>query len=452
MKERKSTNMIEFQPKDLLLAAFPIVRLISQLPGTVIICPIETGGNRLAYASQYVCKLLGLEFELGPSFRVARDFGTDPKRDSTLLEEYILRLSAIRHNRLFPLLFENEINHYLNRLSSAAWINQKYMYSVKKLIDQICYRKVDMVGNTPIRYDIYGHVLRNMPWRIPHFFSSVIPSNNNITLLFVDDSISYGRVGYAVSVLRELLQPIKVLFYADSAPLEPYYLENQNFGKCAPNYWRRKENRLVEDIAFTDPRMLDSYTESFSDEESFQLQYLFKSISSDWMRVVNSERSAWFTPFKQPGPTDALALVSLYGRLPDQRLAFFKKCYPPDLLRTMFGNIDGKRADQWFFEQVSFLGEAPYPINSWVALLSCYRKIEDGLIHQWEKRRAMIFYNIFREVAEINIRNAEVKTRIDEYLLKPLDLSSGRLDTVSNSKSHEDTILYGMGHPLYEKE
>ncbi|GBF75591.1 hypothetical protein PA598K_04009 [Paenibacillus sp. 598K] len=442
-------NKYEFHPSYLFSAALPIVRLAKQSTEFTLFCPVAEGGRRLTYAGALLAKCLNIDFTIGPSLNVSRDFGFNSKTDSNQIANFVYELASFLKchcNHDF------NIGYYMDIIHKIEWKSQKIMYDVKSSIDKLVMNNVSIYTDE-MRYEMYGHFLSHFSWTMPKINTNKNKYNQikQVKIVFIDDSISFGRIGYAISIIKRILQT-NVCFYVDSAPLEKWYKLDSFLG-VRPDYWRRSKGRLMEDIEIMNPRNLkETRKETLPDFKVKKLISTYKKIMIMWKEIRNYDNFGYFKFLESISPSDVLVLMGLYSRSGRERLDFFKICYPMDYFRMLHRSIGSSRSDFWITNQIKHT-EKPHLPNDIEVLrmdLNSLIEIEDALIRTKLRHTSRIYYHHLHTQTQHFIENDNTRHEIMDYVnlkkgfkFRPLGLILSQLEV-----DKKDCFLE-VGHPLY---
>lgn len=372
----KKMYQIEFNPEDIKESVDFLFQIISKEKEKIpIICSVSSGGDKYCY---FIKKKLFENNSIyinGPSINVSRDFGIDLDLDRNNLQKWcekILQLVNIKYTKVGSwndLYFENrelidkkkKIDHLFNyemyslidsidnKLDDQIKLNYSEIYSIfndiidSDIIKEDFKTKEDYINYC--RYQVYCKLLNVNGWKskINKIYDFENRNENNFKVWIIDDSLSFGRVGFFVSLVKCILAGVNISFYVDSCPLFDYKLENNDI---LPNYYRRTKKRFAEDIYWMNPNVLLENVQ-FVNLDKYML-FICDFEKRRYKEVYKMEPFSWLNNIRFTSPNDYLGLLAtIKERNYIDRIHLFEKLFSLDEIRDKCGYVDGIRADHW---------------------------------------------------------------------------------------------------------
>ncbi|OMF81581.1 HAD hydrolase family protein [Paenibacillus glucanolyticus] len=506
---RSKERTIKSTPLQHVISAIHLVKVISKSKLPPILCPILSGGSRLVETASILLDKLNIKHTIGPGLKVDRQFGMCEENDKKFIVSWLEKFNFITQALTYEQILLIQQN-----IKEAQWVDNSDLLEMKKKIDQVFfdyiwkyiftnetfirdqiikeiravdyhYRHIYMkeldlynyffsiiyeverveISSSELaimidecRYKLYAIILNHIGWKTPilnkpkNLFVNSMP-----TIIFVDDSISFGRIGFCIQTIRNVFSSNSIYFYSDNAAISKWNDSEGN--SIVPDYWYTQDERLIEDVPWINYELEIKKAPSQLDIHDTYTKY--KEVLVDWKSILDSDKSGLTSNLGLCTPADAMALVSLSCRAEEDRVRFIQHCYSTDLIRAGLGRIDYIRADMWLKNAaVNFSN-----INKHIVELTERHSIkeilntEDQMIQYLQGQQMESFKRATRNFIDRMMLNEEIYNSIKVYLSKEVPLKKGAVPKYWFPDSTNELLFLAeisytiaRGHPLWNKK
>lgn len=344
-----------------------------------VVCSVSKGADKFSY---FLKKRFNSDTLLiGPSINISRDFGMSNNIEelrrwcNSLLDflKYRYEINGSWKNVITDnyelvskkIMLDEFFSHrlYNNRnadFSDIINICKQEFKEVSDIIQDVLIQEDTFVKgwdwNDKIayyRYSAYTVLLKKIGWKADVGVNySIGFSKTKYRIFILDDSLSFGRVGFFVSIAKKIMPDLRITFYVDSCPIIDCDLGSNHI---LPDFCRNTTERMIEDVFWMAP--IEGETEKVNVIKlKYFLEYVHQFEMNKYRELSCFEPFMWMESLGYCNPQDYLGMMAVLAEKDYvDRKQMFAKLFSLDDIRKHGGYINGIRADYWIQEKIEVI-------------------------------------------------------------------------------------------------